>query len=216
MKHLIDLEYGSLVLIPETALDKRLLFHLMNCSDLSQFTQYVELEQKSNPSPMTTDLGVNVKNIEMYPVSSEIESDHPFYNIGHVAHSAKLHDHQSDMDFPPDFEFKPLGELVIYDYMLEPEQVIDFRKGTGETFLPATSKGHYMKNRIASDREQEDRRQDSTGQEKLSSGLTGRQGYLLPHNRRKLYGGFGLKICKAVYPLPPFFFYSFFQKINVK
>ena len=171
MKHLVDLEHGSLVLIPESAADRRLLFHLMNCSDLSQFTQYLELEQKNNPSPVTTDLDVSIKNIEMYPAGSEIETEHKYYNIRHKGHLAKLYDHQSDMDFPPDFEFKPLGELVLYNYMLEEEQKIEFRKGTGETFLPVTS-SHWFQ-QVTEQHRTRKTGAGNTGQEEQEARLIG-------------------------------------------
>ena len=58
MKHLVDQSTGTLVLIPESEPDKLLLFHLMNCMDLSQFSDYLEVQQRINPAEITTDLGV--------------------------------------------------------------------------------------------------------------------------------------------------------------
>ena len=144
MKHLVDLEHGSLVLIPETDSDNRLLFHLMNCSDLSQFTRYLDVMNKRDIAPITTDLGVTVKNLEMYPCATSVYSS-DCNTFPMVSDIDKLSGITSDMDFPPDFEFKPLGELTLYNNMIEPEQVIDFRKGTGETFLPASGKSYPMK-----------------------------------------------------------------------
>ena len=134
MKHLVNLENGSLVLIPETDSDNRLLFHLMNCSDLTQFTRYLDNISNLDPLPITTDLGVSVKNIEMYPGStSAYESDNNTFPM--VSDIDKLSGITSDMDFPPAYEFKPLGTLIQYNYMIEPEVTIDFRKGTDEHFL---------------------------------------------------------------------------------
>ena len=58
MKHLVDQSTGSLILTPESEPDRLLLFHLMNCMDLSQFSEYLEVQQRINPAEITTDLGV--------------------------------------------------------------------------------------------------------------------------------------------------------------
>ena len=47
---------GQLIITPESEPDKLLLYHLINCMDLTQFTGY--LIHQSISEPMTSDLGV--------------------------------------------------------------------------------------------------------------------------------------------------------------
>ena len=57
MKHFIDVITGTIVFVPENTADRQLLFHLMNCSDLTRFPEY--LEANSIPVDcMTPELGV--------------------------------------------------------------------------------------------------------------------------------------------------------------
>ena len=55
MKHIIDHHSGTVVLSPESPADRLLLFHLMNCSDMSHFSEYIKYE---NTRDMTLDLGI--------------------------------------------------------------------------------------------------------------------------------------------------------------
>ena len=66
MKHLVDQSTGVLVLIPESEPDKRILYHLMNCIDLSNFTKYLELNMAQIAEDITTDLGVSASECVAY------------------------------------------------------------------------------------------------------------------------------------------------------
>ena len=55
MKNMVDKETGVLVLIPERPADRLLLFHLMNCNDMCQFSEYIKYENAEN---MTLELGI--------------------------------------------------------------------------------------------------------------------------------------------------------------
>jgi len=67
MKHLINKTSGALTLVPESPEDKQLLFHLMDCSDLSQFTDYLETFDNNSHNPFTVDLGVSADECIGYP-----------------------------------------------------------------------------------------------------------------------------------------------------
>ena len=70
MKTVIDETSGTMTLIPQCKADRVLLLHLMNCSDLTQFSAYIALEQSKNYNEMTDDLGVPVTLIDRYPVEN--------------------------------------------------------------------------------------------------------------------------------------------------
>jgi len=74
MKHIIDNKTGMLMFIPESDKDRQILYYLINCPDLSIFSEYLTQEQSVTNKPVTTDLGVDAEEIEQYAVSSEIES----------------------------------------------------------------------------------------------------------------------------------------------
>mgnify|MGYP003609241137 CR=1 FL=1 len=69
MRHLLN-ENGTLVLIPENGNDVRLLYHLMNCPDLSQFSEYLLKERTTGElnKHVTLDLGVPAEDLDYYPV----------------------------------------------------------------------------------------------------------------------------------------------------
>ena len=69
MRHMLN-ENGTLVLIPESGNDVRLLYHLMNCTDLSQFSEYLLKERTAGElnKHVTLDLGVPAEDLEFYPV----------------------------------------------------------------------------------------------------------------------------------------------------
>ena len=66
MKHLVDQSTGVIVLTPECDADRKILYHLINCSDLSQFSEYLEYQQKIDPAEITTDLGVPANRCHYY------------------------------------------------------------------------------------------------------------------------------------------------------
>ena len=63
MKSIVDNVTGTLVLIPESHPDRVLLFHLMNCSDMCQFSTYIKYE---DPAVMTIELGVPYDKFKNY------------------------------------------------------------------------------------------------------------------------------------------------------
>ena len=63
MKNIVDKVTGVLVLIPECPADRLLLFHLMNCSDMCHFSNYIKYE---NSADMTLDLGVPYAQFKGY------------------------------------------------------------------------------------------------------------------------------------------------------
>ena len=67
MRHTICNKTGALTLIPESDDDTELLFHLMDCSDLSQFTDYLQTFDNVSHHPFTTDLGVSGTELLEYP-----------------------------------------------------------------------------------------------------------------------------------------------------
>jgi len=64
MRTLIDNDTGAIVLIPQSDGDKNLIFHLLDCSDLTRFSEYLALEQKH---PISSDLGCVVEEFAGYP-----------------------------------------------------------------------------------------------------------------------------------------------------
>ena len=69
MKTLIDNESGTLVFIPQSASDKNLLYHLLNCADITQFTEYLKAEQQLGAHAVTNDIGVSVEEFTGYPMT---------------------------------------------------------------------------------------------------------------------------------------------------
>ena len=70
MKTIVCIKTGKVILVPESNRDTSLILHLLNCSDLSQFSEYLELEQQRNYQEITTDLDVPVPIIDKYPIWS--------------------------------------------------------------------------------------------------------------------------------------------------
>ena len=70
MKHVVDNATGVVVFIPENAQDRKALFHIMDCSDLTHFSEYIKTlgEQES----ITQDLGVTAREIYSYTEQPEI------------------------------------------------------------------------------------------------------------------------------------------------
>ena len=75
MKTNIDYTTGSVTFTPESHSDRVLLFHLMNCADLSQFTEYLEYVHRLTDEPMTTDIGVPAESIDYYPILTAIREE---------------------------------------------------------------------------------------------------------------------------------------------
>ena len=67
MRHIIDKKTGQVTFIPDCQLDRQLLFHLMDCSDLSEFSMYVQNFPNITNCPMTADLGVPAEELIDYP-----------------------------------------------------------------------------------------------------------------------------------------------------
>ena len=63
----IDSETGGLTLTPDSETDRQLILSLMDCTDLSQFTEYIEYHKHS----ITTDLGISPETIKSYMASSQ-------------------------------------------------------------------------------------------------------------------------------------------------
>ena len=67
MKTIINKITGAVTLHPENDADLELLFHLMDCTDLSQFTNYLETFDNVCHHSFTTDLGVSADELLEYP-----------------------------------------------------------------------------------------------------------------------------------------------------
>lgn len=65
MKHFTDITSGTVVLIPESTADRQLLYNLLNCSDLTRFPEYLELNKVPVDS-MTPELGVPFSEFNGY------------------------------------------------------------------------------------------------------------------------------------------------------
>ena len=110
MRTLIDNESGSIVFIPDNDADRRLLFHLLNCSDLSRFTNYLSLEQKIDPHTVTLDIGVSADMMDDYPVCTVCEESIPS-DIGHTQ-LGRLVNHPVNLNIPPKEECEPYATLL--------------------------------------------------------------------------------------------------------
>lgn len=75
MKHVVDVVSGIVVLIPESDSDRLILFHLMNCGDLSKFEQYLKTDVTEG---MTDDLGIEAYEFSGYLTAGE---ERPFRGI---------------------------------------------------------------------------------------------------------------------------------------
>ena len=63
MTHVSNIS-GEVILMPETIKDKLLLYHLMNCYDLTKFTEY--LAALAEKPDMSIELGFDYKEFEHY------------------------------------------------------------------------------------------------------------------------------------------------------
>lgn len=66
MRTIVDSKTGILVLMPESKPDHRLIFHLINCSELSEFSRYLELEEQKDRE-ITESLEVTGEQLLTYP-----------------------------------------------------------------------------------------------------------------------------------------------------
>ena len=66
-------ETGSTTLLPERDEDNRLIFHLLNCNDLTKFSEYLAREN-TKQYPVTTDIGLPVEQFDDYPSRTEWET----------------------------------------------------------------------------------------------------------------------------------------------
>ena len=78
MKVNINNVTGAIVLTPDNEPDKQLLYHLMNCSDLNRFNEYLDMYQRvhSTKITITSDIGVSADQLTFYPVACLSESQH--------------------------------------------------------------------------------------------------------------------------------------------
>jgi hypothetical protein len=114
MRTLIDNESGAVVFIPDNDADRRILFHLLNCVDLKEFSTYLSLEQKVNKREVTCDLGVSADMLKDYPLSTKYDP-YPFVIDRTGPLSRKIEDEIEFMNIPPDEELVPYGSLLIDD-----------------------------------------------------------------------------------------------------
>ncbi len=70
MRTLIDDVSGAVCFIPESEADMLLLYHLMNCTNMNQFPEYLALEQKVDNRPVSSELGVPVSLLNSYPLET--------------------------------------------------------------------------------------------------------------------------------------------------
>ena len=66
MRTILDNETGMIIMIPDSEPDHRLLGHLINFSDLTEFSTYIACEQRQQKHTITVDLGVSVDRINQY------------------------------------------------------------------------------------------------------------------------------------------------------
>ena len=71
MKYIIEHHSGTVILTPDSPADRLLLFHLMNCSDISHFSEYIKYE---NTKDMTLDLGIPYRQFTGYLDNDETSS----------------------------------------------------------------------------------------------------------------------------------------------
>ena len=109
MRTLIDNETGAVVFIPDNGADRKTLFALMDCTDLTQLNKYLDINQLKN---ITTDLGLSADLLKDYPVCTTnmfppvpMETEN---NLGR-----QIEDHAEYMNIPPDEECVPYGSLVV-------------------------------------------------------------------------------------------------------
>ena len=72
MKHAIDNITGVIVFIPENKQDRKALFHIMDCSDLTKFTEYISTTGEQDN--ITQDLGVTAREAYGYLEAEEYKT----------------------------------------------------------------------------------------------------------------------------------------------
>ena len=72
MKHAIDNVTGVVVFIPENEQDRKALFHLMDCSDLTEFSEYIR--KTGEQDNITQDLGVTARETYVFLVAEVYEA----------------------------------------------------------------------------------------------------------------------------------------------
>ena len=70
MRTIVDNETGALVMIPQSDKDHRLIFHLLNCSELSEFSRYLELENDKDKE-ITETLEIAGEQLLTYPSKTQ-------------------------------------------------------------------------------------------------------------------------------------------------
>jgi hypothetical protein len=102
MKTLIDNESGAIVFIPQNTGDKNLLLHLMNCTDLTQFSEYLNAEQRISKHTMTSDLGVPVEEFSDYPCAIGMDNRYDRSSLSALQPATMLNvlpDFESEIQF---------------------------------------------------------------------------------------------------------------------
>ena len=72
MKHAIDNVTGVVVFIPENEQDRKALFHLMDCSDITEFSEYIR--NTGERDNITPDLGVTAREAYGYVEAIDYEA----------------------------------------------------------------------------------------------------------------------------------------------
>ena len=72
MRHMIDKITGIVTFIPETEADRKALFHLMDCSDITQFSEYIR--KTGEQDNITQDLGVTAREAYGYLEAEDYET----------------------------------------------------------------------------------------------------------------------------------------------
>ena len=89
MRHLIDKEVGVMTLLPESEADRMLLYHLMNCSDLREFSVYLKLSH-SEYTPLTVDLNISVDEATSYLEEQQEQHAHRTARQGTALEGGRL------------------------------------------------------------------------------------------------------------------------------
>lgn len=70
MKTIVDNKSGMMMLVPENDKDHRLIFHLINCCELSEFSKYLERENDTDKE-ITESLDVDTDQLMAYPSKTQ-------------------------------------------------------------------------------------------------------------------------------------------------
>ena len=119
MRTLIDNSTGTTVFIPDTDTDRMLLYHIMNCTDMSLFSDYLALQQKSDNQPVTLDTGVSADMLADYPVCTAYDKI-PFLPDSETGCKIKS---VRPITTPPDYEIELFALLTDLRDMSKPRLI---------------------------------------------------------------------------------------------